>query len=102
MIITRQNAMGLTYQISCLGAGGDKPATIVLVGTGKKIVVDHSLDAINQSWFFWTSGKKIQEAFPFLNPEEREFLMTGITPSEWNEIFKYGDSEDNSEDTEKE
>ena len=32
--------------------------------------------------------KTIQSALPFLNPEEREFLMTGFTPSDWSRIFK--------------
>ena len=26
----------------------------------------------------------IQDIFPHLDPEEREFLKTGITPEEWN------------------
>ena len=33
------------------------------------------------------SGMCIQDALPQLTAEEREFLMTGITPVEWNEIF---------------
>lgn len=31
---------------------------------------------------------KIQNTFPQLTDDQREFLMTGITPDEWNEIFK--------------
>jgi len=30
-------------------------------------------------------GALIQKAFPRLNAEQREFLLTGITPEEWNE-----------------
>ena len=37
------------------------------------------------------SGKCIQDALPHLSADEREFLMTGITPAEWNELF--GDDE---------
>ena len=33
------------------------------------------------------SGLCIQDALPHLTAEEREFLMTGITPAEWNELF---------------
>lgn len=32
-------------------------------------------------------GMLIQHAFPDLSADEREFLMTGITPEEWNETF---------------
>ena len=33
-------------------------------------------------------GIHIQDAAPFLNPDEREFLMTGITPDLWDKMFK--------------
>ena len=29
----------------------------------------------------------IQDAFPDLNHEQREFIMTGYTPEDWDEIF---------------
>jgi len=32
-------------------------------------------------------GKCIQDAFPHLTPDEREFIMTGITPDSWNAAF---------------
>ena len=35
----------------------------------------------------WLSGELIQNAMPNLNADQREFLMTGITPAEWNEMF---------------
>lgn len=33
-------------------------------------------------------GALIQEAFPNLSPELREFVMTGITPDEWTEHMR--------------
>lgn len=35
----------------------------------------------------WKRGSLVQEAFPTLTKDEREFLMTGSTPEEWNEVF---------------
>ena len=29
----------------------------------------------------------IQDAFPNLNEEQREFILSGITPQEWNDTF---------------
>lgn len=29
----------------------------------------------------------IQHIFPQLNPDEREFLISGATPEEWEDIF---------------
>ena len=37
-------------------------------------------------------GMLVQNVFPNLNKEEREFLISGITPDEWNNTF--GDDED--------
>jgi len=36
----------------------------------------------------WEVGMVIQEAMPYLRPDEREFLMTGLLPHEWDEIFQ--------------
>lgn len=33
----------------------------------------------------WEKGELIQKAFPMLNADEREFLMTGMTSSDWRE-----------------
>lgn len=35
----------------------------------------------------WQNGELIQRAMPNLSPDEREFLMTGITNEEWDELF---------------
>ena len=29
----------------------------------------------------------IQDVFPYLTADEREFLLTGISPAEWNDLF---------------
>ena len=34
----------------------------------------------------WKAGELLQNAFPNLSTDEREFIKTGITPSEWDEI----------------
>jgi len=31
--------------------------------------------------------RKIQDIFPNLNDDEREFIKTGLTPEDWEEIF---------------
>jgi len=37
----------------------------------------------------WKSGRLLaQEAFYYLTPEQREFLITDTTPGEWNEMWK--------------
>lgn len=41
----------------------------------------------------WQGGMLIQEAMPNLSADDREFLMSGITPEEWDELFKDDDSE---------
>lgn len=35
----------------------------------------------------WAAGELIQNAFPMLSADEREFIMTGCTPEEWDEMF---------------
>jgi hypothetical protein len=40
----------------------------------------------------WVGGELIQKAFPDLSADEREMLMTGITPGEWE--YTFGKEED--------
>jgi hypothetical protein len=35
----------------------------------------------------WASGELIQNAFPDLSPDDREFLKTGIIAEEWEAMF---------------
>ena len=35
----------------------------------------------------WQDGELIQDVFPHLNADEREFIKTGITPQEWSDTF---------------
>ena len=35
----------------------------------------------------WRSGTFIQDAMPNLSPDEREFIMTGVTPDQWEKMF---------------
>jgi len=39
----------------------------------------------------WDEGMLIQDAFPCLNADQREFLMTGTPPQVWDAMFG-GDS----------
>lgn len=35
----------------------------------------------------WRSGAYIQDAMPHVSAEDREFLISGITPTHWNNVF---------------
>lgn len=40
------------------------------------------------------SRPKIQDAFPKLNVDQREFILTGMTPEEWDEYCGVMDEEE--------
>ena len=46
----------------------------------------------------WGDGMTAQEAFPYLSPEEREMLISGICPTCWEKTF--ADEEEDPEDYE--
>jgi hypothetical protein len=52
------------------------------------------------AWRF--GGVLIQNAMPRASADDREFLMTGYTPEDWEKLFpaddRYGDPETGSED----
>jgi len=35
----------------------------------------------------YAAGALLQDAFPNLTPDEREFIKSGITAEEWEELF---------------
>jgi hypothetical protein len=42
-----------------------------------------SLDVTEHQMAQWLSGMVIQKAMPQLSQEDREFLISGMTPEEW-------------------
>lgn len=50
------------------------------------------LDVTLEEYSTWRCGELIQNAMPRLNADEREFIKTGITAEEWEEMF--GSQED--------
>ena len=58
-----------------------------------------SLEMIQQGYGFYYKGKIVQDAFPFLNADEREFLMTGLTPEEWEDLWGDEDEADINEES---
>lgn len=46
------------------------------------------LDIDPEKLAMWEKGDLlIQEAFPNLSADDREFIMTGITSDEWGDVF---------------
>lgn len=72
-------------------------ATCDMDGSETSMTFNMNVDTFSQKLREWQdgklvqNGKMIQDVFPMLNADEREFLMTGITPDKWNAMF--GESE---------
>ena len=54
--------------------------------TGVERTID--LPITEEQLTLWEEGMLIQKAMPNLSPDQREFIMTGVTSEEWNEAFK--------------
>ena len=54
------------------------------------------IDVTHEQIALWEGGMLIQQAMPNLCEDEREFIMTGITPQEWD--TEMGCDEDDDED----
>jgi uncharacterized protein (DUF779 family) len=57
--------------------------------TGKVNSMD--VNITEDQYMDWQSGALIQNAMPGLTSDEREFIMSGLTASDWDQIF--GDEE---------
>lgn len=56
----------------------------IITGIERTLDLDVTQDQIDA----WHNGMLIQDAMPNLSPEDREFIMTGITSDEWDEYLK--------------
>jgi hypothetical protein len=45
------------------------------------------LPITEEQLILWQNGLVAQQAFPQLNADQREFIITGITEEEWNNAF---------------
>ena len=55
------------------------------------------IDVTFDQYQSWIDGELIQVAMPHLSADEREFIKTGITPSEWEENFGTSEEEDDGQ-----
>lgn len=94
-MMTRVNTMGMTYSLHAdysgpKGLDGHAQKTIAIL-RGRKpktVVLDMTLAEVSQCWYNWTMlGQHIQVAFAGLPADQREFLLSGITPEEWTKTF---------------
>lgn len=56
--------------------------------SGKTVTLD--LDVTEGQIGAWEKGALAQNIFMHLSPDEREFIMTGIIPGEWEEYLGEG------------
>ena len=58
-----------------------------LTGNVNKMYLDITQEQVNE----WNKPAKerrlIQDIFPNLNDDEREFIMTGYTPADWRNLY---------------
>jgi hypothetical protein len=59
---------------------------LIVLKSGKKMPINCSAEDYVDGVTAYRAGALIQDAFPMLNNEEREFLITGTTPKEWGEM----------------
>ena len=57
--------------------------------TGKYLTYEYpySFELMQAALNQWKTSATIQIAFYFCTADEREFLMTGITPEQWDQMF---------------
>jgi len=61
--------------------------TSQLTGKIHQMEIDITEEHLHRIYFRRESGELIQDIVPHLCKEHREFLMTGITQEEWEEMF---------------
>ncbi len=81
------------YRINKTGMRFDflptKDGKTLAIYKDKQMKLDMPPAEVSRSFYDWQMrGNVIQIAFAKLPPEQREFLITGLTPAEWDATFK--------------
>ena len=62
----------------------------IMIFTRKSIITGierhMSLDVTQEQFERYQAGELVQNAFPHLSFDEREFIISGITPEEWADL----------------
>ena len=66
---------------------GSTPGHLKVVGTCSISGEEHAIEVPAEGFTRWQSGTLIQVALPNLSPDDREFLISGMTPAEWDQLF---------------
>jgi len=82
--MTRTNRLGLIYTFTP-AIVGDEDHTHVSC-RGKTVNLPYLIHDIMEAWDDWENGELLQEAFHFMSADEREFILTGITPGQWQSL----------------
>lgn len=51
---------------------------------------EREIDVTEEQLARWKGGELIQKAMPHLSSAEREFIISGTTDEEWDEMWKEG------------
>ena len=54
----------------------------------------HEIAVNENDYLDWQDGKLAQNAFPYLDADEREMLISGICPTCWDGMFETDEEED--------
>jgi len=69
--------------------------TSIFTGVTRTLDIDVTQEAMDRHE---KGNDLIQNVFPHLTDDEREFILTGMTPEEWDECFSDAYEEDGYED----
>lgn len=76
-------------------AAADGPDRVLIKGTCVRTLEKISFTVPLLGWLAYNGGggALVQEAFPDLSADQREFLISGIGPKGWETIFLPGEEE---------
>jgi len=68
--------------------------TYILQGKCVECEIPQAITVDSQAYYDWQHGQLIQNAFPNMLPDQREFLISGICGKCFDKMFEGKDDED--------
>lgn len=88
----------MMLQIVTLSGLGEKMVKVskksMISGNVHEMDIPLTEEQLNEGYDKMDNGVLIQDAFPMLDDDAREFLLTGITSQEWDKTFPEDEEDD--------
>lgn len=84
-MVSRERRASIQFAVEANGTGSSVARRATFTGKVNTMWLPLTPVQFEQRRQFWLQGELIQDAFPMLNADQREFILTGMMPGDFED-----------------